>query len=371
MIVGISAVRTKNIRLNRSELIQEIQDKNYKVMYLGQESNDNLHSDYFKYNIGFQPIPLARVNMNPIKEIKSITGTIKVFKKNEISHLLAYGLRTFPTVVIAAKLAGVKRIVCVVNGSGRLFEIKGIKGLLLRMISYPMLFIALGLSDHVFFQNSDNLKLFKDKNLLVKTNYSVINGSGVNLNEFSPVDLPKEPIFMFIGRITGDKGVNEFVNAAIDVKKRHPESQFFVIGPMDNDDKSIDMESLNQAVRNGVINIHGRVEDVREYISKARIFVLPSYHEGTPRTVLEAMAMGRPIITTIAPGCKETVEDGRNGFKVSVQDSISLAEKMKWMIENPIKVEKMGKESRLMCEQKYDVNKVNAEIVDELLEGRD
>lgn len=364
MNVAISAIRTKNIRINRYELVTTLQKLGHNVYYVGQESNDDLHPDYKKFNVKFLGIPIGRSNTNPFKEIHSIIKVWKVLKENNINAIIVYGIRTFPTMVIAARLAGVDKILCIVNGSGRLFQLKGIKGSFVKFISYPMLFLAFCLSNGVLFQNQDDLKMIKNKGLLLKKNYSLINGSGVNLQEFYPCKLETKPVFMMISRITGRKGVNEYIEAARRVKKKFPYAEFHLVGPMDNDDNSINIKKLNELVNNNIINLHGRTNDVRPYIKKSRVFVLPSYYpEGVPRSILEAMAMGRPIITTDSPGCRETVIDGHNGFIVPPKDIDALTDKMIWMIKNKVEVNKMGDISRRICEEKFDVHEINSEII--------
>lgn len=365
MNIAISAIRTKNIRLNRSELIEAIQALGHKVYYVGQESDDDLHPDYQKYSVKFLSIPLGRSNTNPFQEIKSIIQTKGVLKGNNIEALIAYGIRTFPTMVIAARLAGVKKVLCIVNGSGRLFQLKGLKGFLTKFISYPMLWLAFFLTDNILFQNPDDMNMIKSKGMLWRKNYGLINGSGVNLEEYISDSLEIEPFFSMISRLTGSKGVNEYIQAAYTVKQLYPEAIFNIIGPIDDKDSSINMDELKMAVDKEIVVLKGEVDDVRPYIDKCRIFVLPSYYpEGIPRSILEAMSMSRPIITTDSSGCRETVINGVNGFLVTPKDSKDLAEKMIWMINNTEQVEKMGKESRKFCEEKFDVNKVNKVILD-------
>lgn len=366
MNVGISAIRTKDTKLNRWELIKNIQENENKVFYIGQESNTVLHQDYNDLNVEFLSVPLQRVNTNPVKELYALSQTKKVLDTNKIDCLLIYGIRTFPTMVLAAKLAGVKTIVCIVNGSGRLFRLNNLKGYITKLISYPMLALAFTLSDFNFFQNGDDLELIKKKNLLLKKNYSTINGSGVNLSTFSVAPLTEEPVFSMISRLTASKGVIEYIEAAKIVKEKYPEAIFYLAGPID--DHTIDTEYLKEAVENRTIILTGKLEDVKPLLKKTRIFVLPSYYpEGTPRSILEAMSMGRPVITTDAPGCKETVDQNVNGFKIPIKNVSKLVEKMLWMIKNPKDVETMGIKSRKICEEKFDVNKVNKIIIDKLI----
>ncbi|QDY44836.1 glycosyltransferase family 4 protein [Planococcus glaciei] len=191
----------------------------------------------------------------------------------------------------------------------------------------------------------------------------MINGSGVNLNNFEKQPLPKQPIFLFVGRIIKDKGVTEYLEAAEMVKSKYPNSRIQLVGYFDTNPTAIKKEVISDYVDRGIIEYLGATDDVRPYLKECSIYVLPSYHEGTPKSVLEAMATGRPIITTNAPGCKETVVEGVNGFLVPVKNSSKLAEKMIWMIENQDNIEKMGNKSLEICRDKFDVRKVNKTIL--------
>jgi len=366
MKLAISAIRTKDIRINRHELVTSLQNLGYKVVYVGQESDNNIHSDYEKYNVEFLEIPIERNNTNPFKEIKLIIKARKVFKKNKVEVLIAYGIRTFPALVIAAKLAGVKKILCIVNGSGKLFQLSGIKGAIVKLLSYPMLWLSLLLTNNVLFQNIDDLNMIKSKGLLQKQNYGLINGSGVNLNEYGYSELEKRPIVSMISRLTASKGVNEYIKAASIVKKKIPNAVFNLIGPIEKN-SNINEQLFEHAIKNKIVNLIDKVEDVRPYIKACRIFVLPSYYpEGVPRSILEAMAMGRPIITTNLPGCKETVVNGRNGFLIPPRDTESLSKKIIYMLERDSLVNKMGIESRKICEDKFNVHKINQIIISKI-----
>ncbi len=360
MRVGISSIRTKDTKINRHELVTSLQRLGHSVTIIGVHSDGELHPDYAKYNTGFLSIPLKRNNTNPFTEIKAIREIRKKLLESNIELLLVYGIRTFPAMTIGARLAGVKKVLCIVNGSGRLFQLRGALGVFVKCISYPMLWLAFLLSDRIFFQNEDDMRMIKRKGLLWRTNYQTIPGSGVNLNEFKFCKLPKRPVFSMICRITGSKGVDEYIRAARYVKEKYPDAEFNLIGPFDNDDSSIDIEKLRNAKKDGIITLIGYVNDVRPYIEQCRIFVLPSYYpEGIPRSILEAMAMGRAIITTNSPGCRETVIDGYNGYLIPPKNADELAKTMVWMIENADAVEQMGVNSRRMCEERFDVIKVN------------
>lgn len=172
------------------------------------------------------------------------------------------------------------------------------------------------------------------------------------------------PHFLLIARLLGDKGIREYVQAAKLVKQQYPEAQFDLVGGLDTNPTSISQAELDQWIAAGTINFLGRLSDVRPAIAACSVYVLPSYREGTPRTVLEAMAMGRAVITTDAPGCRETVVNGDNGFLVPVKDADALAQAMLRFIEQPGLIAQMGQRSRSIAEEKYDVHKVNAQMLE-------
>ena len=213
----------------------------------------------------------------------------------------------------------------------------------------------------VFFQNRDDEKVFRDFGIIKNQEVKVIHGSGVNTEEFVPVPLPEKPAFLCISRLIKDKGVYEYLEACKRVKKEYPEVRCMLVGPYDTNPTALKPEELQPFTDIG-IEYFGEQEDVKPYIKQCSVFVLPSYREGTPKTNLEAMACGRAVITTDAPGCKETVADGENGFLVPVKDVDSIYTKMKWFIENHDAAESMGSKGRLMAEKIFDVKKVNNSI---------
>jgi len=189
----------------------------------------------------------------------------------------------------------------------------------------------------------------------------------VDISEYQVTPLPGEGSrFLMIARLLGDKGVREYVSAARIVRSSNPNARFGLVGWIDENPNAIAQSELNGWIEEGGIEFHGRLEDVRPAIAKSSVYVLPSYREGTPRTVLEAMAMGRPIITTDAPGCRETVINGENGYLVPVKSVDDLVEAMQRFMDDPDLAETMGRRSREIAEDKYDVHKVNAVMLREM-----
>jgi len=205
--------------------------------------------------------------------------------------------------------------------------------------------------------------------ILNKVNTKIINGSGIDLDFYSPLAFPKKKIansFIFVGRMLKDKGIYELIASAKRIKQQYPETTFRLIGGVDDNPNCIPIEKIYQAVNEGIIEYIGTTRDVRSYLASSEVFVLPSYREGTPRAVLEAMAMAMPIITTDVPGCRETVEDGVNGFLVESKNVDSLFKAMEMFILDRSLVTNMSIESLKVASEKYDVHKVNQSIIAEL-----
>jgi len=185
----------------------------------------------------------------------------------------------------------------------------------------------------------------------------------VDLAHFAREASPDGPLtFLFVGRLLKDKGIREYVEASRLLRERYPEARFRILGPLDTNPKAIRLPQIQAWAQERVVEYLGETKDVRPALAQAHVMVLPSYGEGTPRSVLEAMSMGLAIVTTNAPGCRETVTDGVNGFIVPVGDSEALAEAMGRLAEDPALIKRFGERSRHLAEQKYDVRLVSSEI---------
>ena len=175
-----------------------------------------------------------------------------------------------------------------------------------------------------------------------------------------------EIIFLFVGRLYLEKGIREFIQAAEIIRATHPNVKFRVVGAPDRNPNSLSEFEIQQWVKQGLIEYYGWQDDVRPHYDQCSVFVLPSYREGIPRTALEAMAVGRAIITTNAPGCRETVKSGVNGWTVPVGNAVELANVMERFIKDPELITKMGDASRLYVVKRYDVKKINNTILTEM-----
>jgi len=314
-------------------------------------------------------VPLRRTGMNPLADFVTLLQLWRLMRRIRPDYVLGYTIKPVIYGSLAACLAGVPRRFALITGLGYAFtgqHAGGLRGRL-RALIQRLYSLALGSTHKVFFQNPDDDALFRLLDILrLGTPSCVVNGSGVDVAQFAMSPLPAAPRFLLIARLIGDKGVREYVEAARQVRARYPEAQFGLVGWIDENPDAIKQAELDAWVAEGVVEYLGRLKDVRPAIADCSVYVLPSYREGTPRTVLEAMAMGRAIITTDAPGCRETVVDGDNGFLVPVKAVDELATAMLRFVEQPLLAAHMGSRSRQIAEEKYDVHRVNAVMLEEM-----
>lgn len=318
--------------------------------------------------ITLHDISLNRTGTNPVADLATVAELWRLMRRIRADYVLGYTIKPVIYGSMAAWLVGVPNRFALVTGLGYAFtgEASGKRGLLRKLIQRLYRF-GLSKSRKVLFQNPDDEALFRQLQLLPADIPScVVNGSGVDVADYALAPLPQNPSFLLIARLLGDKGVREYAQAARKVKAQYPDSIFRLVGWIDDNPDAIGQLELDEWVSSGTVEFLGKLADVRPAIADCNVYVLPSYREGTPRTVLEAMAMGRPVITTDAPGCRETVTDGDNGFLVSVMAVDELAAAMVRFIESPELVASMGKRSRLVAEQKYDVHRVNEFMLGEM-----
>jgi glycosyltransferase involved in cell wall biosynthesis len=311
-------------------------------------------------------IPLRRTGTNPISDIALLFALIRLMHRLRPDAILAYTIKPVVYGMLAASLCGVPRRFALVTGLGYAFT--GERSGWMRSVATAMYRFALRHAHKVFFQNPDDERDFRRAGILAKAMPSVVvNGSGVDVDAYAFGGVrPEPPVFLMIGRLLGDKGVREYAEAARRVKAKEPGARFQMVGWIDTNPDAISQSELDAWIAEGTLEFLGKLDDVRPALAGSMAYVLPSYREGTPRTVLEAMAMGRPIITTDAPGCRETVIDGENGFLVPVGSVDALVAAMHRFIDDPTLAARMGRRSRELAEEKYDVRKVNAVMIREM-----
>lgn len=346
----------------RGDLIKDIIANGYEVVVTGPDQTDVEKIE--ELGARFVEIPMNKTGTSIGGDIRYCKTLCRTFRKEKPDVTLGYTIKPVVYGAIAAKLSGVKNINCMVTGGGYTFTSTSFKARALGLIVRNLYRIAFACADHVIFQNPDDLYEFCERRLTKKEKCGVVNGSGVNTKQYQVSDFPKEISFFMLSRLLKSKGVQEYLQAAEVVKKKYPQAKFYLLGKYETSmQDALSKDEVEYYINKGIVQRFEETDDVKPYYKMSSVYVLPSYREGTPRTVLEAMAMGRPIITTDTQGCRETVIDNKNGFLIPVRDSQALADRMMAFIEKPELIQKMGLASREYVLEKFDVEKVNAEMM--------
>lgn len=363
MKIAVLSSHTSSLFWFRMDMMRDFIENGHTVIAFGSEPEAEWKKKFEEYNIEYRQLYVERNGMNPLKDLKTFRLLYTFMKKERPDKVFAYQAKTVVYGSIAAKLNGVTEVYPLIAGLGSIFRGEGFKNKIVKTIMKIEYWAACKCSKKVFFQNQDDKNEFIQNGLVKDKKTVIINGSGVDLEKFKPTQFPEEPAFLYIGRLIKDKGVMEYLQACKEIKDRHPMVRCLLVGPFDSNPSALKPDELRPYIDKGVIEYFGEQSDVRPFISQCSTYVLPSYHEGTPKTVLEAMAMGRSIITSDAPGCRETVVEGLNGYLVNVKDIEGIKTKMEYLISNPEICKNMGQESEKIARDKYDVKVVNQSII--------
>ena len=351
----------------RGEMLRSMAAHGHEVLALAPESDPVVRETLESMGVAYQTARIYRTGTSPLRDGATVISLARRFRAFRPDAVLAYTAKPVIYGSIAARLTGVPVRAAMITGVGSGFAGgPGLRPRTLALVLRRLYRIGLRQAHIVFFQNPDDERLFRSMGLVGDRNRVVrINGSGVDLDRFLPAPLPPPPItFLMIARLLREKGVWEFAEAALRVRRAHPEARFQLLGPLDSNPTAITPRQLEELQDVGVVEYLGSTADVRPFLARAHVCVLPSYYgEGVPHTLLEAMAMGRALLTTDAPGCRETVEVGRNGLLVRQRDAADLAEGMLRLLAVPEQLELMGRQSRIIAEERFDVQSVNRVIL--------
>ena len=365
-IVANSAFTVLNFR---RELISEMVLRGYRVLVVcppkcGLMQGRDIESEIERLGAHFRPVGMVRNGTNPLKDITYLYRLVRLFRQELPDYVLNYTIKPAIYSSIAARIARIGAICSNITGIGYALTSSSFKGQLVNFLVSCLYRVALRFNKYVFFQNPDDKEVFLAKALVFEGQAVVLNGSGIDTDVFKrSSELPEQCSFIFIGRLLRDKGIFEFIYAAEKLRKLNSEIRFSIIGQLDDNPESLSQSELQMLADRGVIDYLGSVPDVRPYLEEHQVLVLPSYREGTPRSVLEAMSMAMPIVTTDAPGCRETVLPGKNGLLVRPRDNVGLYNAMEWMLNHPEALVSMGQCSRDLAKRKFDVSKVNCIII--------
>ena len=356
----------------RADLIRTLLKKGHQVYAFTSEYTAEDLKKIEK--LGATPITytLNRGGLNPLADMIATYQLSKKIKAINPDLLFSYFSKPVIFGTLAAKLAKAPRVVGMLEGLGYTFteQPEGLskKTQLIKKIQVFLYKIALPQLDQLIFLNPDDPKDLLEKHAISVKNVEVLGGIGLNLQDYpyQPLSNIHFPLkFLFIGRLLKEKGIHEFVQAAKLVKKIYFHTEFTVLGAIDHHNLgALQQTELNALISSNIIQYPGHVSNIKDWIADSHVFVLPSYREGVPRSTQEAMAIGRAVITTDVPGCRETLVDGKNGFLVEKWNPQALAEKMIYFIEHPEQVRMMGDQSHKIAIEKFDAEKVNQRLLE-------
>ena len=370
MLIASASSSLKNFR---GDFIKALINESYEVYAAAPEMDEKTYD--FLTSIHAIPLEfqLQRSGLNPFKDLQAIKSLKQIIKKNNIDLVYPYTIKPVIYGSLAANSLNVP-VISLITGLGYTFSGMSFKAKLLQKISQLLYKKALKQNKLVVLQNKDDYELFIQKKILTKSQkYDIVSGSGVNLNKFKFREKESDGNkieFVFVARLIKEKGINLYIEAAKILKLKYPQAIFHIVGdPPQDSPSAIDNTILEHENKKGTIVHHGWINNVPELLSNCHVFVLPTfYREGIPRSILEALSIGMPIITTDSPGCKETILKDKNGILIEPRNLDSLIEAMEYFIQNPIKIKEMGINSRKYAEERFDVNIINSHLIKSIKE---
>lgn len=350
LLICTSSQSVLNFRLG---LIKALKKGRYDVSVVALDGT--FKKEIEEYGVAFYCVNDENRGINPLKLLSLKSKYYSVIKRVAPDIVFTFMLKPNLFGIPAAKRAGVKKIYCMVEGEGDVFINDGLKWKFIRRFVCKKYKKSFKSVQKVFFLNADDRMDFIKRKLLNESLCEIVPGVGVDLEKFAAKPVKNHASFLMIARMLKTKGVAEYCKAARLVKKRYPKARFSYLGA----EGVLKIEDIQPYIEDKTLSYFGTSSDVRPFLEDCSVFVLPSYGEGMPMTVMEAEASGRAVIVTDVNGCKETVKDGYNGLLVKKADYRDLAEKMVYCIEHPDEVEEMCKNARVFAEENFDERKIN------------
>ena len=364
-VIAVIASLTLSLTIFRLELLKRMVRAGHKVVAFAPDNDVRVERQLAAIGVDFVRIPMARTGLNPFEDLVTLWTLRRHLRQLKPDMVLPYTMKPIIYAGIAARTLAVKERCFLVTGLGHVFSDQTtpvMRSKVIRQLCVVLYRIAFRGAKVVFAYNeADAEDLRRYRMLEDNSKIVLVSGSGVDLEHFELSRPPQRgPVFLMIARLLRDKGVAEFVDAARRLQREFPDARFQLLGHFDCNPTSISHDQINSWVNEGVLEYLGHTDDVRPYLAACTVFVLPSYYrEGIPRSILEALATGRPIITTNLPGCRETVQPGVNGFLVEPRDAESLADAMAAFARQPELAVTMGQRSRELAEARFDVHEIN------------
>lgn len=353
----------------RAPMLRDFVARGFRVTAIGAEDLPEVRNALESWDIAFEIVPLRRAGLNPLRDLGSCWHLWRTLRRLQPDLILAYTLKPVVYGMPVAWLAGIKRRFAMITGRGYAFlEGAELSRRISRRIATLLYRFSLRFADGVLFHNEDDREFFRQEKMVTpSTRTRRIWGSGIDLERHAPEPLPPlgpaQPMrFLMIGRLIRDKGVNEYAEAAKILQQEGVAAECRLVGPTDPSPNAVPADVIAEWAQTKTVDYAGASDDVRPEIAAAHVVVLPSYAEGLPRSVLEGMAAGRPVITTLVPGCRDTVEPGISGTLIPARSGSALAEAMKAFVAHPQMVERMGAAALARARERFDVNSVNSDI---------
>lgn len=356
-----------DIIIFRSWLIRDLIAAGWQVTACGPE-DDYQAQAVRRLGAAYIAVPIDRTGLSPARDLSSIGALVRILRSLQPDVFLSFHTKYNVVGPIAARLAGVQRVYALVAGLGYAFSPgREMKRRMLRAALSNALRMSLRRCTSIFVQNEDDLALVA-RWVRKRTHVIKLNGTGVDVDEFRYTE-PKLGGLraLLVARLLEEKGVLDYVSAARIVKDKYPNSVFSILGPFDSNPGAIGRDAVRAWEKHGLITYLGTSRDVRPHLRDCNLVVLPSYYrEGLPKSLLEAMATGRAIVTCNTPGCRETVKNAVNGFLVPPRDPLALAAAIARFGEDHRLLTSMGLASRRLAEEQFNVLDVNAVMMREM-----
>ncbi len=346
---------------HRLPIVEAAKNKAFNIIIgygeLGGANPSELEKKGFKVIF----VPINRGSINLFQDLKSIFYIWRFFKKEkpDIVHLVT--IKPYLYGGIIARLTGVPSLVSAVSGLGTLFVHKNLKSKFLKFLLYPIYLLAFNhLNQIVVFQNKDDAEVLTSWGVIKPNKVRFIKGSGVQLKNFINLDNRKGiPTICFAARLLVDKGVYEFISAARLLKNRGIKARFFLAGDLDSHNPTgLTNEDLKKIKEEGCVEILGFQKDIPSLYSQSHIICLPSYREGFPKSLMEAAAAARAVVTTDVPGCRDAIIPNKTGLIVPVRNKEALADAIQVLVENPDKCRAMGNAGRKLAEKEFKIENI-------------
>ncbi len=352
----------------RGHLLKRLCADGHDVIACAGDDDPAVRRQLADWGVGFRPVPLSRTGRNPLDELRVVRRLTGLLRELRPDVFLGYTVKPVIYGGWAAEQAGVPRRIGLITGLGSAFMPRDWKGRALRRVVVELYRSALARYDRVVFQNPDDCEEFRGRRLVHNDQIARVHGTGIDLSEFPVTPLPEDrPRFLLIARLLREKGIAEYAEATRLVKAAVPGAVCRLLGPVYDSPCAISLEQVRDWERSTGLEYLAETDDVRPFLAECNVYVLPSYREGVPRSTQEALAMGRPVITTDVPGCRETVVQGVNGWLVPSQKSEPLASAMLTLAGDAALRLRMGHESRRLAESRFDVHRINETLVELLV----